>query len=171
MSKQTIIITVITALVFFGLGFAFANYYKSSDNIYQAGGDAANIRLAEMGCAPVAEDLKITSINGIVQEIKNNLVYLKIQPLTLLADPELNNRIIEINKNTKVYKLVEKSATQHQEEIAESMMLPKYFIDKQEISFNDVQVGQKITVVAQENIKDKKQFKAAEIIIQFMPTL
>ncbi|MBU1255792.1 hypothetical protein KKH35_02890, partial [Patescibacteria group bacterium] len=120
-----------------------------------------------------------------VQEVKDNKIYLKIQPLTPLDDPELDNRIIETDDNTKVYQLVEKDQTQYQKEsnefnqkmqeqmnnletIAEPIMPPEPFI-KQEINFNEIQVGQQITVIAEQDIKEIKQFKAVEIIVQFAP--
>ncbi|MBU2579532.1 hypothetical protein KKF19_00960 [Patescibacteria group bacterium] len=189
MTKQITTIIVITALVFFGLGFAFANYYKpdSGSDTYQAGWDAAKQRLEESGFAPMMGDMEITSISGIVKVIKDNNIYLKIQPLTLLADSDLDNRIIETDENTKIYQFKEKDQAQYQAEMegfnqkmeeqmgnfeatAEPIMPPEMFI-KTEISFNDIKVGQQITVTAQENIKDIKEFKAIEIIVQFMPMM
>ena len=185
MPKQTITTIIIIALIFFGIGFAFANYYKSGDNTYQAGWEAAKQRLMETGYAPTMEDMEITFVNGVVQEVKDNKIYLKIQPLTPLDDPELDNRIIETDDNTKVYQLVEKDTDQYQKEsnefnqtmqeqmnnletIAEPIMPPEPFI-KQEINLDKIQVGQQITVIAEQDIKEIKQFNAVEIIVQFAP--
>jgi len=185
MTKQTITTIIIIALVFFGIGFSFANYYKPSDNTFQAGWEAAKQRLTETGFAPTIDGIEIISVRGVIQEIGDNKIYLKIQPLSPLADSELDNRIIEIDENTKIYELIEKNTYQYQKEmdefnqkmqeqmnnpetITELIMLPESFV-KQEINFNEIQVDQQITVVAQEDIKDIKQFKAIEIMIQFMP--
>lgn len=185
MTKQTIITIIIIALIFFGIGFALASYYKSGDNTYQAGWDAAKQRLAETGYVPTMNDMEITFVDGIVQEVRDNKIYLKIQSLTPLANSELDNRIIETDENTKIYELVEKDQEQYQIEldeftqkmqeemdnpeiITEPIMPPEPFI-KQEINFNEIQVNQQIMVMAQEDIKDIKQFKAIEIIMQFMP--
>ena len=175
MPKQTITTIIITALIFFGIGFAFATYYKSGDNTYQAGWDAAKQRLTESGFMPMMDDMEITSVNGTVQEVKDNKIYLKIQPLTPLADSELDNRIIEIDANTKVYELLRKNTDQYQKELdefnqkeaIESIMPPKPFV-KQEINLDKIKVDQQITVMAEQDIKETKQFKAIEIIVQFM---
>lgn len=185
MTKQTIITTIIIALIFFVIGFAFASYYKSSDNTYQAGWDAAKQRLMESGFTPIMEDMEIISVNGTVQEVKDNKIYLKIQPLTSLADPDLDNRIIETDEHTKIYQLVEKDQEQLQREMdefqqkmqeqtnnlevfSEPIMPPELFI-KQEISLDKIQTDQQITVMAEQDIKETKQFKAVEIVIQFIP--
>jgi len=183
MIKQ-IIITIIIALVFFGLGFISADYYKSYvNNTFEDGWDAAKQRLEETGFAPMMIDTEITSINGEVQEIKNNKIYIKTYSLEPLADIELDNRIIEIDDNTKIYQLVEKDQKQLQREISEfeqkmqeqmnnpenmmePVMPPELYI-KQEISLADIEIGQQIVVTAEEDIKDKKEFKAIEIIVQF----
>jgi len=183
MIKQ-IIITIIIALVFFGLGFISADYYKSYTNdTFEGGWEAANQRLEETGFMPIITDAEITSINGEVQEIKNNKIYIKAFSLEPLADIELDNRIIEIDDNTKIYQLVEKNQEQLQKEMSEfeqkmreqvdnseiasePIMPPEQYI-KQEISLSDITIGQQIIATAEEDIKDKKEFKAIEILAQF----
>ena len=187
MTKQTIITIIIIALIFFGIGFVFANYYKldSNNNTYQAGWDAAKQRLEESGFVPMIEDMEITSVSGEVEQIQDNKISLSIYVLEPLADPSLDSRIIEVDENTKIYQLIEKNQEQLQKEMdefnqkmqeqtnnpeitSEPIMPPELF-NRQEISFNNLQIGQQITVLAQEDIKDKKEFKAVEINIQFMP--
>ena len=97
-------------------------------------------------------------------------ISLKINPLEPLADLELNNRIVEIDSNTKII-LHEsrndeefiKEADAFEKGLSENEPMP--FIEKKG-SLSDIKVGEITTVTAQENIKDKKQFKAVEIIIQ-----
>ncbi|MEA2113267.1 MAG: hypothetical protein U9P63_01235, partial [Patescibacteria group bacterium] len=160
MTKQTITIIII-ALTCLGLGY-FAGFMgigtiQSPENTYQAGWDAAKQRLAETGFAPMMEDIEITFVSGTIQEIKDNKIYLKIQPLTPLADPELDNRIIETDANTKIYKLVEKNQEEYQREMeefdqkmreqmenpeaaGEPIMPPEIFI-KEEANFSALEVG------------------------------
>ena len=186
MTKQTTIIII--ALIFFILGFVSNNIYDKQikgDDTFQAGWQAAKQRLAESNFMPIMEDMEITFISGEVTEVQGNKISLKIQPLEPLADPELDNRIVEIDENTKIYQLVEKDQVEYQKEMeefnkkmmeqmenpeamAELDQYPEPYI-KEEASLDNIQVGQTINVEAQENIKDVKQFKVIEIIIQSAP--
>jgi len=183
MNKQTTIIIIV--LVSFVLGFVSNNIYDKQikgDDTFQAGWDAAKQRLAESGFTPMMEGMEIVSISGTVQEVKDNKISLKINPLEPLADPELDNRIIEIDENTKIYQLTQRDQEQYQKEmeefdkiIMEQMENPEAMAElgqypepytKEEASLDNIQVDQLITVEAQENIKDVKQFKAIEITVQ-----
>ena len=183
MPKQISTIIII-ALIFFGLGFFGNNYYKSTtDDTYQSGWDAAKLRLEQSGFMPMlGEDMEITSISGIVEEIQNNKISLKISPLEPLADSDLDNRTIEVDENTKIYQLTEKDPAEYQkemdefnkqmeeqmenpEEITEMIMLPEMYIE-QEINLTDIQAGDRLTATAQEDIREVKEFKVIEIIVQ-----
>ena len=149
--------------------------------------DAAKLRLEQSGFMPMlGEDMEITSISGEVQEIQNNKISLKISPLEPLADSSLDNRIIEVDENTKIYQLTEKDQEQYQKEmdefdkqmeeqiedpkamaeITEPAILPEMYT-KQEINLTDIQAGDRLTVTAQEDIKEVKEFKVIEITVQF----
>ena len=184
MPKQISTIIII-ALISFGLGFYVSScYYKSTtDDTFQAGWDAAKQRLEETGfMPPMMEDMGITSISGTIQEIQDNKITLKVQPLEPLADPDLDNRVIEVDENTKLYQLVQRDMAEYQKEMEEfdkrmeeQMENPETDIElgeypeqytKQEISLTDIEVGQQISVRAEEGIKDTKQFKAIEVTVQ-----
>ena len=185
MSKQTIIII---ALISFGLGFIGNIYYKSTtDDTFQSGWEAAKQRLEEIGYFPMMEGMEITSVNGRVEEVKDNKISLKISPLEPLADSDLDNRIVEVDENTKIYQLVGRDPEQYQKEteefnqrmqeqmanpeaVTEPVMLPEPYT-KQEISLADIEIGQQITVRTEEDIKDIKQFKAIEITVQSVPVI
>ncbi len=183
MTKQTTIIII--ALVFFILGFVSNNVYHKQikgDDTFEAGWQAAKQRLAESGFSPMTEDMEIVSINGEVKQIQDNKISLKINPLEPLADPKLDIRIIEVDSNTKIYQLTQRDQEQYQKEMEEfdkkaqeQMENPEAIAEpggypepytKEEVSLDNIQVGQLISVEAQENIKDVKQFKAIGVIIQ-----
>jgi len=185
MSKQTIIII---ALISFGLGFIGNIYYKSTtDDTFQSGWEAAKQRLEEIGYFPMMEGMEITSVNGRVEEVKDNKISLKISPLEPLADSDLDNRIVEVDENTKIYQLVGRDPEQYQKEteefnqrMQEQMANPETMADlgeypepytKEEISLADIEIGQQITVRTEEDIKDTKQFKAIEITVQSVPVI
>ena len=185
MSKQTIIII---ALISFGLGFIGNIYYKSTtDDTFQSGWEAAKQRLEEIGYFPMMEGMEITSVNGRVEEVKDNKISLKISPLEPLADSDLDNRIVEVDENTKIYQLVGRDMAEYQKEteefnqrMQEQMANPETMADlgeypepytKEEISLADIEIGQQITVRTEEDIKDTKQFKAIEITVQSVPVI
>ena len=184
-TKQMIIV-ISTAVIFLIIGMAIPN------GEYQAGWNAAEQRLIETGFAPIMgiEDMEIRTVNGTVQEINNDKITLKIYPLEPLADSSLDIRVIEI-ANAKIYKYVEKSQEQFQKEIEEfdtkmreqtenfdlevvdmsEPPMPPEMFTKQLVSLSDIKVGQQLSVDTDTNIKEIKQFKAFEIIIQFMPKM
>jgi hypothetical protein len=173
MSKQITTIIII-AIVCLGLGYTFGSMTNPTDT-FQAGWDAAKQRLTETGFAPLIEDTEITSVSGEIQEIKDNKISLAIYHFEPLSDPELDNRIIEIDENTKIYQLVEKDQAQFQKEMdefdkamqeAQDISTPPEPYFKREINFSNIEVGQRITAVAQEDIKEVKQFKAIEINVE-----
>ena len=186
MFKQIFTIIII-AIIFFGLGFYLSSIYKpvAGDNTFEAGWEAAKQRLSETGFMSLIEGMEIKSVDGEVKQIQDNKISLKIRPLEPLADPDLDNRIVEVDQNTKIYKLVEKDQAQYQKEMEEfnrrmeeqmknpeavtELVVPPEPYNKEEISLADIKVGQRIAVSAQENIKDKKQFKAVEITVQPLP--
>lgn len=188
MIKQTITIIIVTALVFFGLGFVFADYYKSDSNngTFQDGWNAAKQRLIDSGLAPMMEeDIEITLVDGKVKQINGDKIILSIHPLGPLTDPELDERIVQIDNNTKFYQLKEKDEAQYQEEMEEfdnrieeqeeqidnleidikPIFPPEMFI-REEVSFSNIKIDQELAVIAQEDIKDTKEFKAVEIVVQ-----
>ena len=188
MQKQIIIYVIIGAICF-GLGFGLSSVSKFSlkpsapaqQNSFEAGWNAAKQRLQETGFLPLVPD-EIFTINGQVQGIENNKITLKIHPLEPLADPELDVRIIEVDESTKIYQLKEKEFEQYEKEmkeyekkmkeqmgasepVPEPITPPKPFI-KETAKLSNIRQGQEIAVTSKENIKNKKQFRATEIVIQ-----
>ncbi|MCF7835728.1 MAG: hypothetical protein K9M15_01260 [Candidatus Marinimicrobia bacterium] len=161
------------------------------DNTFEKGWEAAEKRLAETGFAPMnIEGLESKSVFGDVQEIKNDSIYVKIIPMSPLSDPELDIRIVKIG-DTKIYQLTEKDFEQFDKEMQEfnkkleaqqeklldnpdasfePIDVPESF-NKQEVGLDYIEVGQQVSVVAGEDITDKKEFVAKEIMIQFVSEL
>ena len=124
--SKTITTIIITALIFFGLGYLVASRIittttqTTGPDTFQAGWQAAKQRLAESGFAPpMLEGMEITSVSGEFKQIKNKQISLNIHPLEPLADPELDNRVIEVDTNTKIYQPIEKDREQYQKEMEE----------------------------------------------------
>ncbi|MBU1246949.1 hypothetical protein KJ973_02800, partial [Patescibacteria group bacterium] len=187
------IISVFIAVIFFGLGYITSKSHKQlcpqttneQKGDFQAGWDAAKQRLSETGFMPMLDDIEsmeIKTANGEVTEINGNKISVKIYPLEPLADLELDNRVVEVDENTKVYQSVVKDQKEFQKELDEfrkkiderinnpegntgPLTPPSGFI-KKETNLAAIKIGQQITVTAEQDIKNLEQFKAIEIIIQ-----
>jgi len=193
-TKQLVIIVIITAIIFavFGLycpkfiGLQKNAVTEAGKNTFQAGWNAAKQRLIESGFMPmVDENMGIKQISGEVKGISKNKINLKIHPLEPLSDPSLDVRIIEINNNTKIYQLEEKDIDEYQKEMEEfnktmeeqmenpesvqEQIIPPEPFDRKQASLADIKIGMQISVEAEEDIKNIKEFKAAVIIIQSTP--
>ena len=185
-NKKFIVIGIIIAVVCFALGFIVAQMNKIGvslgENTFQAGWDAAKQRLAESGFAPAIAGMEIKTISGEVKEIKGNKINLKIRPLEPLADPKLDNRVVVVDDNTKIFKLESRDPVEYQKEMdvynrkiqqqtanpavgAQPLVFPDFFI-KKEVKLSDLEAGQQITVVTDEDIKNILEFKAVEITLQ-----
>ena len=185
------------ALVFFTLGYLIGGInitptgqLVKGANTFQAGWDAAKKRLSDSGFAAPMANFEINNVSGQVTAVKDNDITLKIRPLEPLADPSLDERIVKVDANTKIYTLEQKDQAQYQKEMedfnkkmqeqlknplepgqaptspASAIMPPEFFV-KKEASISDIKVGATISVIAaDQDIKNAKQFTAAEIIVQ-----
>ncbi|MFH1583175.1 MAG: hypothetical protein ABIB72_02555 [Candidatus Falkowbacteria bacterium] len=200
--KQTIIISLVVALVFFTLGYLIGSAKISPTgqlaigaNTYQAGWEAAKKRLADSGFGLPMADFEINNVSGQVTAVKGDAITLKIMPLELLADPNLDERIIKVDANTKIYVLEQKDQAEYQKEMEDfdkkmqeqinnmpapgeipaspvDAITPPGFFVKKEISISGIKVGDNISVIAADNdIKNTKQFTAAEINLQQAPAM
>lgn len=183
MLKKILLITI-PLLAIFALGIFIGTKIKTktsngNTDSFQAGWDAAQKRLEESGAAPKLNGIEIKTLSGTIQQIEGEKITLKTTNiLGALSDPELDNRIVQVNNETKIYLLIPKDNTVLQKETEEfnnklkeqanqaaDLQIPLPF-DKKEVSLAELKVGQNITVQADEDIKDKKQFTAKEISIQ-----
>ncbi|MDP2736699.1 MAG: hypothetical protein Q8O59_02860, partial [bacterium] len=160
-------------------------------NTYQAGWDAAKKRLSDSGfaAAPMA-DFEINNVFGQVTAVQDNAITLKIRPMEPLADPDLDERIIKVDANTKIYIQEQKDQAEYQKEMEDfnkkmqeqinnmpapsqapatpsAAIMPPEFYTKKQASISDIKTGAQINVIAvDKDIKNTKQFSAAEINIQ-----
>lgn len=194
MNQKTFIAMIAVAAIFFGLGFYFDRAPVSmnkGDNTFRAGWQAAKDRLKQTGFAPMmSENTEISFVSGEIKEVKNNQISVQINALEPLADPELDNRIIEVNENTKIYQLSEKDQEQYKKEMLEfeqkmkeqmekivkpeempavsaNPITPPDMFVKKEIKSQDIKIGSQASISAVEkDVKNAKKFTAAEITIQ-----
>jgi len=185
--KQIYVISLIVAVVFLGIGYLIGanNIFSptaSGPNTFQAGWDAAKKRLVDYGFAPalVAE---VKNLSGSVQTVNGNNITIKIRLLEPLADPNLDERIIETDNNTKIYLLETKDSAVYQKEMdafnkkmqgfrpviaattSQAISAPEPFT-KKAANVSDIKVGDMLNVAADKDVKNAKTFKAVEITIQ-----
>ena len=158
---------------------------QPQNNSFQAGWDAARDRIAQSPLykAFMSND-EIKSVTGIIQKIDGDKITVKIQPLDPLADPDLDVRIITVDADTKIFLAVQKDQAQLEKETKDwqdKMMqtqkpvddsripipiMPPNPFNLKDIKLSDLQSNQAIEVIADEKIKDKKEFTAIQIEAQ-----
>ena len=132
---------------------------KGEEIGFQKGWQAADKRLEETGfVSSLAKQVEIKSIRGEALEINGRKIKVKIKPLLPLADPDLDIRIVEVSGDTEIFQ-----STKIKSDIA-----PKGYVIKEiEVDISAVKSGQFIMVGAEENIRDKKEFKANWITLLY----
>lgn len=201
-SKNIFAIVLVTAVIFGGCGFFYGKSFSgngsgkltstlSKTNISDKDClEKARARLKESGFGMMPDNMEIKSVNGEVKVIKGDKITLKIRPLEPLADENLDERIISINNQTKIYEMVQKDSKLFQAEmdeynkkmqeqmkamdpskpvdptkIIEPLMPPQSF-DKKEIKIDAIKVGSQITVQSEKDLKNEKNITAQEIVVQ-----
>ncbi len=186
--KYLIILCIINILIGFAIGLIFSQKFRSAtkikandqNNTFAAGWKAAEKRLEETGAYFFQnKKLPIKTISGSVDKIENNKIYLKVPPLSPLADKELDERIIKIDSNTTIYKVVKKPEDQYRKELekfyqahpealndAGLQVPPPSRVYSVEAKFNEIKVGQVLLVEADKDISKEKIIIAKKITIQ-----
>lgn len=172
-------------LVFF-LGIATDKFFLSSsqklmDDCSSKDWEALRSRLqsSEKMDLFAENDYPITSVVGKVVAVNKESFNVKIVPLGILANPDLDIREVKVDSNTKIYQEVKKTEKEYQEELdASRKSYSESDINKSNGSVSNfpsrykqilvdksfIKVGQEILVEAGENIKEKKSFKAQAIV-------
>ena len=171
----------LTAIVFFVIGFSASTLVakKDSNDAYLNGWKAAQERLKETSfLQQVEDDFEITSIVGKITEIKNNKILIKANPIEPLSDPRLDTREIKIDTNIEIFIIEEKEQDIYQKEIEEfdvlfkkeqvspeSVVVQPSKVYNKKISFSDLNIGDKVIVESNEDIKAKREFTTTKIVV------
>lgn len=203
-TKHLLILLIISAIIFTGFGYLVLPKVinqsviekkqaatQPQNNTFAAGLDAAYNRLIARGHADVAVPgygyRESKTIAGKIKEIKDNQIILDVYPINPLADPQLDQRKVILDKNTKLYQRVEKTPEQMQKDFAEfdikmkaeaekmnnrkegeiiqTIMPPEPFGQK-EIDLSQFKAGDQIMITADNNIHNLKEFTAKEITLE-----
>ncbi len=156
-----------------------ARNQKNPNDTFKAGWEAAQKRLAETSSYFQIKQVPVKIITGSVIKVYNNLIYLKVAPLSPLADRELDERIVKISKNTKIYKMVKKPDDQYRDELKEfydknpeainsagiEVPLPSPY-QRVKAKFEDIGKGQILAIESEKDISKQKNIVAKTIVIQ-----
>lgn len=158
---------------------------------FQAGWDAARERLKQspLGMATLEKN-DVRDVNGKILKIVGNKIIVKINPLEPLTDPNLDERIIVIDSNTKIVatsRREDPKFLQEQQAFQEKMkqqleqrrqdpsveleqiippMLGEIIFDKKDVALEELKEDMDISVTSAENIKEVKEFTAVRIDMQ-----
>lgn len=180
-ATQYIVAVIIGILV--GAG-ASSVYFKQAPasiggGTYQAGFDTARARVLEspMGAMFRTPD-DIRTLSGSVTAVSGNRVTIHTTSINPFEDPALDDRIIVITTDTKIFKLTQKTQEVYKAEmdafmkkmqstkVSSSPATPPSPSIKTTADLTSITVGATLNVTAVDNIKTMKEFPASEIQIQ-----
>jgi hypothetical protein len=162
----------------------------SSQGTFQAGWDAAKMRLQETGYGGgTPTDAEMKSVSGIVETISGKTFTVKTTPSDPLSNVALDTRIIDMSR-AKVVKLVSKDQDVYQQELDifnqkskeqfqsnsnrntqdVSMIFPDAYTHEPAV-LTDIHEGDLVTFIASTDIRNQKQFIAEEADVMFFPTM
>ncbi len=152
---------------------------NNASDINGSGWDTTQKRLLESGAFQgFSNEVKIKTITGIVEEIKGNVIKIKSKLLTPVLGPELDERYIEVNEDTKIIMVIKKSDEQYQKEMKEATEDGGYkknpnspaggisMYSSEEVPLDQIKEGKLITIKTNEDVKDKKFIAGSEIYFE-----
>jgi hypothetical protein len=186
MKKPYLIIFILIIIISFGAGLFLGKNIlgKSSDKdcatAYQDGWNAMRDRIIKSGKIQLED--QVYSFLGDVYKKTDTELFITPSYIDPLLSPDLDSRIVKVNTNTVIYQMTKKDNAQYQQEMTDFVKsnpnrgpdgtgldggqdAPSMFV-KDTRTFNEILVGQRITVKADENIIEKNEFTAKEIVIQ-----
>ena len=134
-------------------------------------------------------DKETKIISGTIQKIDGNKLTFKISSANYLSDSKADIRTVTVDSNTKINLVFEKDPAQFKKEMdafdekmkqlqvkndpsqIENIPLSPSPFENKEIKLSELKENQNITVVADENIKNKKEFIAIQIDAQEIPSI
>lgn len=193
MSKKVLIgvIGVLIVVIIFSLGIMVGLKISSQTSCLSSAnyggnrinGDAINQPLK------LLSDKETQIISGKIQKIDGNKLTVKIISVNSLSDSKPDIRTVTVDSNTKLNLVFQKNPAQFKKEIdafdekikqlqvendssqMENMLLPPSPFENKEIKLLELKENQNITVTANENIKNKKEFIAIHIDAQEIPSI
>ena len=134
------------------------------DNGYDKGWNAATGALER-----VERDYPVKSVIGDIEKIEENKLYLKIQPVETLAKKELDDRVVVMDNDTKIYKYMARSEGEIEEERQELERAGKLeepaLMKKKEVSRSELGSASRVIAYSGKDIRNDQQFVATEIVI------
>ena len=180
-TTQYIGAVIVGILVGAGASFVYFKQAPVSDtnNSYQAGYDAAKKRVLDSSIGAMLHTPDdIRTLPGVVTAVSGNRITINTKPMNPFDDPALDERIVVVTTDTKIFKLSQKDPKVFQAEMdaftkkmqggkvsPQGLIPPDMFI-KAQVSVTDITVGNTVSVTAKQNIKSVKEFSASEVQIQ-----
>jgi hypothetical protein len=178
-------IIILISLFFLGIGMGggivlqkiFFSQKKDANDTYASGWAAAKQRLIDTSVfQEISKNVEIKSISGIVKKIDNNIITIVAQPLEPLSDPNMDERFVVVDSNTKITAFIKKSDQQYQKELDEAIKRGNFKqspdspdggiteYSSESVSISQIATGSQITINSNEDLRNKKQFTAKEIL-------
>lgn len=171
------------AIIFLVVGYIFGFVScgrlskKDPGDTFEAGWNTLRKRVESTGNFVQKSDQVITSLSGRIIDISTNKVEIEIISINPLLDPELDNRTVVVDDKTLVYRMSKRDDAEYQKEVESALRdkvnsrpdapdgMPVRYI-QEKISFQELSKGQLVVVKSDQDINNKKQFMASEVIVQ-----
>lgn len=171
-----IILLSLVAGIFLGYRFEFGQ--KNTVNVaneYDKGWEECRARYKELANTQSYEaEVEIRFLTGKIVKTDLNTINIDIIKFDYNADPNLDTRIIKIDDNTSINKVVKKDNEEYMEELG---IYNKNFDNGQEqppsefkeigINSTELKIGQNVQVWVEQDVRNIKEFTASKILIEF----
>jgi hypothetical protein len=172
---------IIAAILFiFVIGYSIGvntGFMPAQNKGYQSGWDAAKKRLEQTGYAPqTSANIEIKNVIGRVVAINDNTIQIAIRPAEPLADPDLDQRIASVDKNTVFIRLIKRDEKKLADEAkaneaiskdasGKDIALAPQMFEQKPITLSDIKAGDRVIAASTKDIKSEKVFLAQNIMV------
>lgn len=176
---KNIIIYTFVAFIFFTIGFGVSEFLQRKNfdpnDTYAVGWAAAEKKLEDFLGIDTA--VPITNLSGFSVDFSDNKLKLQITPLFPLDSPDLNERIIKIDQNTEIVRVIQKDTETIKKEQDEFLRNNPDFLNspigpggpsrftEQKVGISELKENLNISVKTDYDIKKEKEFIAKKITI------
>ena len=180
--KKNLISFLLIAIIFFGTGFlvgkmTIKTIKRDANDTFSAGWEAAKERLSQNSPIKIDENTPVKTIIGVVEKIYEKKLNIKINPLSPLADPNLDLRIIIIDQKTEIFQIVKKDKDQLKKEADEFSNNNKDYLNspigpggpsfytEKKVDISGLSEKDSISVEALKDFRNDKEITAKKITI------
>lgn len=179
MYKEKLKIIFLFVLVFISTFFIVRVFFCcDKEEVYMQGWNEAKTRFYNnRNFETKIENQDVRSIFGEIEKIEENKVYLRIKPIDPFDDKDLDVRIVNVVNESNIKRSIPKDEEIFRDELEDFYKKNPEFVgapdaigipsksEYKKVNFQNLNIGMKLKVTSEENVRMKKEFFAKEIIV------